>query len=152
MGIDESVCAKPLAIKVHTQQLSAQQHPLACAPGAGWFGLMLASPPPPGWAPCASGCESISRVLMSRASVKKASSTPSLTLALVSRKRTPSSSARAWPCSCETAFFSVQSHLLPMRILLTPSEACCSMLECHVRISDMRRARRERDFGKGCDG
>jgi hypothetical protein len=32
-------------------------------------------------------------------------------------------------------FFSSQSHLLPIRILLTPSEACCSMLACHVRMS-----------------
>jgi hypothetical protein len=31
--------------------------------------------------------------------------------------------------------FSSQSHLLPIRILLTPSLACCSMFECHVRMS-----------------
>jgi hypothetical protein len=52
-----------------------------------------------------------------------------------SRNGMPSSSASAWPCSVETARFSSQSHLLPMRILLTPSEACCSTLENHVRMS-----------------
>ena len=45
------------------------------------------------------------------------------------------SSARAWPCSVETARFSSQSHLLPMRILFTPSVACCSTLENQVRMS-----------------
>lgn len=47
----------------------------------------------------------------------------------------PSSSARAWPRSVLTARFSSQSHLLPMRILLTPSVACCSTLENQVRMS-----------------
>lgn len=44
----------------------------------------------------------------------------------------------AWgnvPCSSVTAFLSVQSDLLPINILFTPSEACCSTFECHVRIS-----------------
>jgi hypothetical protein len=58
-----------------------------------------------------------------------------LLLAETSRKGMPSSSARAWPCSVEMARFSSQSHLLPMRILLTPSVACCSTLENHVRMS-----------------
>jgi hypothetical protein len=58
-----------------------------------------------------------------------------LLLAETSRKGMPSSSARAWPCSVDTARFSSQSHLLPMRILLTPSVACCSTLENHVRMS-----------------
>lgn len=31
--------------------------------------------------------------------------------------------------------FSSQSDLFPTRILLTPSLACCSMFECHVRMS-----------------
>ena len=48
----------------------------------------------------------------------------------------PSSSASAWPCSVETARFSSQSHLFPIRILLTPSEACCSTFENHVRMSN----------------
>ena len=72
---------------------------------------------------------------MSRASVKNASSTPSLTLAEVSMNLMPSSLASSRPCSSVTARFSVQSDLLPMRILLTPSEACCSMFACHVRMS-----------------
>jgi hypothetical protein len=58
-----------------------------------------------------------------------------LLFAETSRKGMPSSSARAWPCSVDTARFSSQSHLLPMRILLTPSVACCSTLENHVRMS-----------------
>ena len=70
-----------------------------------------------------------------RASVKKASSTPSLTLAEVSMNLMPSSSASCCPRSVETARFSSQSHLLPIRILLTPSVACCSTLENHVRMS-----------------
>ena len=69
------------------------------------------------------------------ASVKKASSTPSLTFAEVSMNLMPSSSASALPCSSVTARLSVQSDLLPMRILLTPSEACCSMFACHVLMS-----------------
>lgn len=47
----------------------------------------------------------------------------------------PSSSASCWPRSVETARFSSQSHLLPIRIFLTPSVACCSTFENHVRIS-----------------
>ena len=70
------------------------------------------------------------------ASVKKASSTPSLIFAEVSINLMPSSFASSRPCSSVTAFLSVQSDLLPMRILLTPSEACCSMLACQTRISD----------------
>jgi len=70
------------------------------------------------------------------ASVKNASSTPSLTLADVSMKRMPSSSASSRPCSSVTARLSIQSDLLPIRILLTPSEACCSMFECQVWMSD----------------
>ena len=58
-----------------------------------------------------------------------------LLFAETSRKGIPSSSARAWPCSVETARLSSQSHLLPMRILLTPSEACCSTLENQVLMS-----------------
>jgi hypothetical protein len=42
---------------------------------------------------------------------------------------------RDLPCSSVTAFLSVQSDLLPTSILFTPSEACCSTLECHVRMS-----------------
>jgi len=106
-------------------------------------------------ADAASGCESIKRVLISLshpdpstlipgtrvreyahlASVKNASSTPSFAFALVSRNLNPNSSASARPWSSETARFSSQSHLLPIRILLTPEEACCSMLECQVRMS-----------------
>ena len=70
------------------------------------------------------------------ASVKNASSTPSFTFADVSMKRMLSSSASSRPCSSVTARLSVQSDLLPIRILLTPSEACCSMFECQVRMSD----------------
>jgi hypothetical protein len=58
-----------------------------------------------------------------------------LLFAETSRKGMPSSSARAWPRSVLTARFSSQSHLLPMRILLTPSVACCSTLENQVRMS-----------------
>ena len=47
----------------------------------------------------------------------------------------PSSSASCWPRSVETARFSSQSHLLPIRILFTPSVACCSTLENQVRMS-----------------
>lgn len=50
-------------------------------------------------------------------------------------KGMPSSSARAWPWAVLTARFSSQSHLLPMRILFTPSLACCSTLENQVRMS-----------------
>ena len=70
------------------------------------------------------------------AKVKNASSTPSLDFALVSRNLRPNSSASCLPCSSETDRFSSQSHLFPMRILLTPAEACCSMFECHVRTSE----------------
>ena len=70
-----------------------------------------------------------------RARVKKASSTPSLTFADVSMNLMPSSLASSRPCSSVTAFLSVQSDLLPMRILFTPSDACCSMFACHVRMS-----------------
>ena len=41
--------------------------------------------------------------------------------------------------TCEHTFLSVISHLLPMRILLTPSLACCSMLENHVLTSERGR-------------
>jgi hypothetical protein len=58
-----------------------------------------------------------------------------LLFADTSKKGMPSSSASAWPRSVEMARFSSQSHLLPMRILLTPSVACCSTLENQVRIS-----------------
>lgn len=75
------------------------------------------------------------RVLMSLANVKNASSTPSFALALVSRNRKPNSSASSLPCSSVTARFSSQSHLLPMRILLTPADACCSICACQVRTS-----------------
>ena len=51
-------------------------------------------------------------------------------------KGIPSSSASACPCSVLTCLFSSQSHLLPMRILFTPSLACCSTLENHVLISE----------------
>lgn len=47
----------------------------------------------------------------------------------------PSSSASCWPFSVETTRFSSQSHLLPMRILLTPSVACCSTFANQVRMS-----------------
>lgn len=33
-------------------------------------------------------------------------------------------------------FLSVQSHLFPIRILLTPSEACCSTFACQVLMSE----------------
>jgi hypothetical protein len=75
------------------------------------------------------------RFLMSPARLKKAFSTLMFDLALTSMKGMPSSLASAWPCSVETARFSSQSHLLPMRILLTPSVACCSTLENQVRMS-----------------
>ena len=64
-----------------------------------------------------------------------ASSTPSLTFAEVSMNLIPSSAASSRPCSSVTARLSVQSDLLPMRILLTPSEACCSIFACHVLMS-----------------
>lgn len=69
------------------------------------------------------------------ASVKKASSTPSLIFAEVSMNLIPSSLASSRPCSSVTARFSDQSDLLPMRTLFTPSDACCSMFACHVRMS-----------------
>lgn len=70
------------------------------------------------------------------ASLKNASSTPSLTFAEVSLKNIMlSSSASARPSSDVTVLLSVQSDLLPMRILLTPSEACCSILLFHPRMS-----------------
>lgn len=69
------------------------------------------------------------------ARVKKASSTPSLIFADVSMNLMPSSLASSRPCSSVTARFSDQSDLLPMRILFTPSDACCSMFACHVRMS-----------------
>lgn len=75
------------------------------------------------------------RLVTHLARVKKASSTPSLALALVSKKRNPNSSASALPCSRVTARFSSQSHLFPMRILFTPGDACCSICACHVRTS-----------------
>lgn len=58
-----------------------------------------------------------------------------LLLAETSRNGMPSSSASACPCSTETARFSSQSHLLPIRILLTPSVACCSTFANQVRMS-----------------
>ena len=58
-----------------------------------------------------------------------------LLLAETSRKEMPSSSARAWPFSWETTRLSSQSHLLPIRILLTPSVACCSTFSNQVRMS-----------------
>src|SRR3569833_121506 len=61
-----------------------------------------------------------------------------LLLAETSRKGMPSSSASAWPRSVDTARFSSQSHLLPIRILFTPSVACCSTLENQVRMSTSR--------------
>ena len=67
--------------------------------------------------------------------MKKASSTPSLIFAEVSINLMPSSLASSRPCSSVTARFSVQSDLLPMRILFTPSDACCSIFACHVRMS-----------------
>jgi hypothetical protein len=100
-----------------------------------------------------SACESIRRALISLqcwsgneaylavglrvylASVKNASSTPSFILADVSMNLIPSSFASSRPCSSVTAFLSVQSDLLPMSILFTPSDACCSMFACQVRIS-----------------
>jgi hypothetical protein len=75
------------------------------------------------------------RALTHRASVKKASSTPSLIFAEVSINLIPSSSASSRPSSSVIALLSVQSDLLPTRILFTPSDACCSMLACHVRMS-----------------
>lgn len=82
------------------------------------------------------------------ASVKKASSTPSLSLALVSKNLRPNSSANCLPCSKVTARFSSQSHLLPIRILLTPSEACCSILACQVRMSELYSRFRRETSGK----
>lgn len=58
-----------------------------------------------------------------------------LDLAETSMKGMPSSSANCCPRSTETARFSSQSHLLPIRILLTPSVACCSTFENQVRMS-----------------
>lgn len=70
------------------------------------------------------------------AKVKNASSTPSFTFALVSINRIPSSSANARPCSWDICRFSFQSDLLPIRILFTPSDACCSIFACQARISE----------------
>lgn len=85
-------------------------------------------------------CERVSRKLVALvtdlASVKNASSTPSFAFALVSKNLNPNSSARRRPSSSDTARCSSISHLFPIRILLTPSEACCSMFECHVRMSE----------------
>jgi len=76
------------------------------------------------------------------ARVKKASSTPSLTFADVSMNWMPSSWANSLPCCSVMTLLSFQSDLFPIRILFTPSEACCSMLECHVRISRDNRIER----------
>jgi hypothetical protein len=43
--------------------------------------------------------------------------------------------ASSRPASSVTSLLSVQSDLFPIKILLTPSEACCSILECQVRMS-----------------
>ena len=72
-----------------------------------------------------------------RAREKNASSTLMLDFADVSMNGIPSSWARALPCSSETTRFSDQSHLFPMRILWTPSVACCSTFWNHVRISTL---------------
>lgn len=58
-----------------------------------------------------------------------------LLFAETSKNGIPSSSASCCPLSVETARFSSQSHLLPIKILLTPSVACCSTFENHVRMS-----------------
>lgn len=101
------------------------------------------------------------RFLISEASEKKAFSTLMFDFADTSMKGMPSSSARAWPWAVETARFSSQSHLLPIRILLTPSLACCSTFENQVRMSverkgqprcrdkEQRRSRGERKKGEG---
>jgi hypothetical protein len=60
---------------------------------------------------------------------------PMLDLALVSMNLTPNSSASACPWSLLITFFSSMSHLLPTRILLTPSLACCSMFRIQFRMS-----------------
>lgn len=72
-----------------------------------------------------------------------------LLLAETSRKGMPSSLARASPCSVETARFSSQSHLLPIRILLTPSVACCSTFANQVRMSVQKFCSLVRVFPKG---
>jgi len=93
--------------------------------------------PPPAAVPVESRapCVSTSRFLISPARLKKAFSTLMFDFAETSMNGIPSSSASAWPCSVLTTRFSSQSHLLPMRILLTPSLACCSTLENQVRMS-----------------
>lgn len=58
-----------------------------------------------------------------------------LDFAETSRKGIPSSSASCWPRSVETTRLSSQSHLFPIRILFTPSVACCSTLENQVLMS-----------------
>ena len=83
-----------------------------------------------------------------RARVKNASSTPSLILADVSMNLIPSSLASSRPCSSVTARFSDQSDLLPMRILFTPSDACCSMFACHVRMSVPKREEGTKERGE----
>src|SRR6185295_12108971 len=103
--------------------------------------LLLADPL---WSPTLTACPEFCSVLdvstifflMSAARLKKASSMFLLVFAETSRNGMPSSSARAWPCSVDTARFSSQSHLFPIRILLTPSVACCSTLANQVRISE----------------
>src|SRR6266404_6165322 len=134
---------------------SIYEQQLGPVTAAGWLTL-TESGAAEGVAPTASACESMSRALISlnkctglinggskkrfwgmthRARVKNASSTPSLIFADVSMNLTPSSSASSRPWSSETALLSAQSDLLPMRILFTPSEACCSMFACQVRMS-----------------
>jgi len=76
---------------------------------------------------------------MYRAREKNASSTLMFDFAEVSMNGMPSSWASALPCSSETTRFSVQSHLFPIRILWTPSVACCSTFWNHVRISAGKR-------------
>lgn len=137
-----------------TQRSGEHNHEQQPCPGcaAGWLTRTESGAAPP--VEALSACESIRRVLISLsrnklserlkisreaylANEKKASSTPSFTFADVSMNLIPSSLARALPCSSVTARLSVQSDLLPMRILFTPSDACCSILECQVRMSGM---------------
>ena len=90
------------------------------------------------------------RFLISEAREKKAFSTLMFDFAETSMKGMPSSSARAWPWAVLTTRFSSQSHLFPIRILLTPSLACCSTFENQVGMSAKTRrlARGKRGRGK----
>lgn len=124
----------------------AQQHPPVClfpvAPPTLTLPLEPPAPAPwfvPVWPAGLIAPLSTSFALTSRAREKNASSTWSLFFAEVSTYGIPSSLASACASSVDTTRFSVQSDLLPTRRRDTPSDACCSMFECHVRMSEGER-------------